>query len=112
MPKRKKKEYIKKLKIIFREKLINFYYIIIIYIPFSFSFIKYKQRKIDIHDSLVHLKVKRIGYNQILSSQFGVSPTKIYINSIVQENLNRNPKLTEPENNITISWAVDLDSTT
>ena len=108
---RKTKEYTKKRIIIFKKEfIIKFYYIIILYLPYSIPFIIYKQRKIEFHDSSIYLKVKG-GWNRILWSDFGCDPKLIYINGIQINNINRIQDLSEPENNVTIIWNVEMEST-
>ena len=111
MSMRKTKEYTKKRKIIFKKEfIIKFYYIIILYLPYSIPFIIYKQRKIEFHDSSIYLKVKG-GWSRILWSDFGCDPKLIYINGIQINNINRIQDLSEPENNVTIIWNVEMEST-
>ena len=110
MSKRKAKEKAKKEKIISIKEFTKFYYIIIIYLPFSFSLIAYNHRKIEIHDSYINLKVKGPGFHQILST-YVLEPKAIYLNGIRRDNLDRKINLEEDENNVTIVWNVQLEST-
>ena len=113
MSNRKAKELTKKEKNIFRKELIIFYYIVLLYIPNSFSFRANNKIKFEMYDSSIYLKVKGIktGKIRILSSEFKTNPKEIYVNRIKQNNIDFLQDLREPVNNVTIIWNVTLEST-
>ena len=103
------KNFIKKKSVI--RVLYLLYTFFILYIFFSNLSIECKQRRIQLNDSAIHLKIKGPGNNSIFSNEFNNLPNETYINGIQQNEIARYYDFSELENNITLIWKYELDST-
>ena len=92
------------------------YYTFISYTFFLSLSIECKLRKIEsngiqLNDSTIFLKVKGPGNITIISPFFETLPNEIYINGIQQNEVTNYYYLNESENNVTLKWKYELNST-
>ena len=102
-------------KIYIKRKLIKepfiSYLVTISFLFFTKLLIGCKQRRIQLKDSIIHLKVKGIGNNYILSPSYNNLPNEIHIKDVKQNEITNNYNFEETENNVKLIWENEITST-